>query len=140
MNAVSTDERPAGHGRTLVLDWDGTIYSYASGWKGVSVMDDPPVPGALDFIREAMQHFSVCIYSARSSSPEGRLAMHDYLVENWAKHFGMTEEEAMEELVPIRWPLHKPYAFVSIDDRAIQFCGVWPSMETLKTFKPWNRQ
>ena len=38
----------------------------------------------------------------------------------------------------IQFPLHKPSAKVTIDDRAITFTGVWPSMQTLKEFKPWN--
>jgi len=138
--AQQTDDRPENHRRTLVLDFDGTISSYSSGWKGVAVCPDPPVAGAMEFIREAMQHFDVHIYSARSSSMEGRLAMYDWLLRHYREHFGLEENDAMWELTAIRWPLHKPYAFVSIDDRAIQFCGVWPSMETLKTFKPWNRQ
>lgn len=40
----------------------------------------------------------------------------------------------------IKWPLVKPTAFVTIDDRALTFDGTWPSFEFLDTFKPWNRQ
>jgi hypothetical protein len=46
-------------------------------------------------------------------------------------------EEWIED---VEWPSHKPSALVTIDDRAIRFTGVWPEMETLINFKPWNRK
>ena len=36
--------------KTVVFDFDGVIHSYTSGWKGESVITDPPVPR----IKEAM--------------------------------------------------------------------------------------
>lgn len=49
----------------LCLDFDGVIHSYASGWKGANVIHDPPVPGAIAFLREAVQSFRVAIFSGR---------------------------------------------------------------------------
>lgn len=40
----------------------------------------------------------------------------------------------------IRWPTEKPAAMISIDDRALTFDGTWPALDTLKTFKPWNKR
>lgn len=40
----------------------------------------------------------------------------------------------------LQWPTEKPSAFVTIDDRAITFCGIWPSMEELRDFQPWNKR
>ena len=37
--------------KTILLDFDGVIHSYTSGWKGAGVIPDPPVPGAIDFLR-----------------------------------------------------------------------------------------
>ena len=63
----------------LCLDFDGVIHSYKSGWKGETIIYDPPVDGALDFIQAALEHFRVMIYSSRSSSPGGIMAMKTWL-------------------------------------------------------------
>jgi hypothetical protein len=118
----------------LCLDFDGVIHSYTSGWKGADVIPDPPVPGAMAFIREAIVHFRVAIFSSRSNQPGGLQAMKDYIVYNSEIGFRDPIAEAIE------WPLEKPAAFVTIDDRAITFTGVWPDMATLKNFKPWNKK
>lgn len=63
----------------LCLDFDGVIHSYNSGWKGAAVIPDPPVPGALQFIAEALETFEVHIFSSRSHQWGGRRAMKRWL-------------------------------------------------------------
>lgn len=116
----------------LCLDFDGVIHSYTSGWKAADVIPDPPVPGAMDFLREAVKHFRVAIFSSRSNQPGGLDAMKDYVALNSQSGF----HDPIED---IEWPLEKPPAFVTIDDRAITFTGEWPSMDSLLAFKPWNK-
>ena len=72
-----TDRKPI-----LSLDWDGVIHSYSSGWQGATVIPDPPNPGAMRFIWDASEHYTIAISSSRSSSWMGRRAMKAYL----AKH------------------------------------------------------
>jgi hypothetical protein len=121
----------------LCLDFDGVIHSYTSGWKGADVIPDPPVYGAGDFIRRALRDFRVAIFSSRSNQTGGVQAMQEWCRFNFAgvgdtaKHPTFVDE--------IEWPTEKPAAFVTIDDRAITFTGVWPSIDSLKSFKPWNK-
>src|SRR6516162_4169866 len=63
----------------LCLDFDGVIHSYTSGWKGADVIPDPPVPGALLFMYEAQEHFTVAVFSSRSNQPHGVYAMKKYI-------------------------------------------------------------
>ena len=116
----------------LCLDFDGTINSYSSGWKGADIIPDDPVSGAFDFIRNAMACFDVQVYSARSGLPGGIEAMQDWFIRHgW-------EKGADGLPVGISFPTSKPPAQVSIDDRALTFSGAWPEIETLKQFRPWN--
>ncbi len=120
----------------LCLDWDGVIHSYTSGWKGADVIPDPLVAGAMQFIKEAVEHFRVAVFSSRSNQPGGLSAMSKRL-----------DHEAMELwghipvwMACIEWPLEKPAAMVTIDDRALTFDGTWPKIEDLKSFQPWNKR
>ena len=116
----------------LCLDFDGVIHSYSSGWKGADVIPDAPVPGAIDFIRSALDHFDVQIYSSRSSQLGGINAMQDYILAHTDTDCRLVEA--------IGWPDAKPAAFITIDDRALTFDGTWPAIDYLKNFKPWNKK
>lgn len=120
----------------LCLDFDGVIHSYTSGWKGVDQIPDPPVEGALEFIQQALKHFRVCIYSARSKEAWGRVAMREWLEKEYKKQ-GISVADLTYLMDRIEWPTAKPPALVTIDDRALCFTGVFPSIETLQNFKPW---
>jgi len=63
----------------LCLDFDGVINSYVSGWQGPRTLPDPPVPGALEFISQALDEFAVAVYSSRSYQWGGRRAMRTWL-------------------------------------------------------------
>jgi hypothetical protein len=122
----------------LCLDFDGVLHSYSSGWQGADVIPDPPVSGAIAFLREAVQHFTVAIYSSRSHQPGGQAAMRAWL----AKWAGAHSEPGADVsfLDRIKWPLEKPGAFVTLDDRALTFTGEWPRMDTLLAFRPWHKR
>jgi len=121
----------------LCLDFDGVVHSYTSKWQGPDIVIDPPVPGALEFIREAREHFIVAIFSTRSHQVGGIRAMSEWLHLHMLHVFG--PDEAIHIMADIEWPTTKPPAFVSIDDRALTFTGSWPAIETLKAFRPWNK-
>lgn len=111
----------------LVIDFDGVLHSYASGWQGADVISDPPVPGAQDFCAAALQQFDVYIVSSRCSQARGMLTIDLWLEKN--------------NFPPgIKVVRDKPAAQVTIDDRALTFNGEWPSVDSLLQFKPWYKR
>jgi len=116
----------------LCLDFDGTIHSYESGWQGADEIPDQPVPGAFEFIDDALGQFDVHVFSARSGLPGGIEAMKAWFIRHgW-------EEASPGQPAGITFPTSKPPAHVSIDDRAMTFTGTWPSVQSLADFRPWN--
>lgn len=133
----------------LCLDFDGVLHSYTSGWVTAAFIPDPPVPGALDFLHDAIDHFRVVIFSSRSHQEGGRKAMWTWLG-YWAKKEWEQLPRGAERANKIinyfandaTWPTEKPAAFLTIDDRAICFDGDWSkvSPEGLLNFRPWNKR
>lgn len=149
----------------LCLDFDGVLHSYSSGWKGAAVIPDLPVTGALEFVVGALDEFRVNILSSRSHQWGGRRAMKRWLYKHlvaaagvdfsdtpkwWADQIAKTafadpwEEEvkwaATCVVKEVRWPFFKPPALVTIDDRAVEFTGMWPAFSDLSSFQPWNKR
>ena len=125
----------------LCLDFDGVIHSYTSGWQGAASIPDPPVPGAIAFLWEAIEHFDVQIFSSRSHQQGGIDAMQEWLAkwdeEYWA---GKPARPRTCLVLCIKFPTEKPPALVTLDDRAIMFTGTFPSIDVIKSFKPWNKK
>lgn len=117
-----------GYKPTVVFDLDGVIHSYASGWQGVDVIPDPPVPliqEEIERIRKA--GYKVVVVSTRCSNPAGMDAVKNYLDAN-----GIVVDEVLAEKSP---------ALVYIDDRAIRFDGDPRGLlEQIQRFKPWHQQ
>lgn len=115
-----------GYKPTIVFDFDGVIHSYVSGWKGINVIPDPPVP----LIQEEIERiraagYKVVVVSTRCSDPAGMDAVKNYLDAN-----GIVVDEVLAE---------KPPALVYIDDRAIRFDGDPRGLlERIQQFRPWQ--
>ena len=133
-------ERLAARGRRpiLCLDFDGVVHSYSSGWQGANFIPDPPVEGAIGFMLNALNHFDVVIFSSRSNQRGGLKAMQAWL----RKHADAAwwESPAGPGLEDVRFVTEKPSAMVTLDDRALTFDGTWPTIESLKEFRPWNKR
>lgn len=130
----------------LCVDFDGVIHSYISGWRGAAFIPDAPVPGAMQFLIDAIKVFEVHIYSSRSKSEDGRMAMKSWMDYWLDKEFGWDKGlEAVSAANSVRSNIvfanEKPAAFLTIDDRAICFDGDWSELnpEELLKFKPWYR-
>lgn len=131
----------------LCVDFDGVVHSYSSGWKGASIIPDPPVPGALAWLWKATEFWDVQIYSSRSKDLGGRIAMARWLQAWSEKAFGTDHPMSKMPVVlgddyPIKFVFEKPAAFLTIDDRAIQFDGDWSKLNPglMRRFKPWNKR
>lgn len=156
----------------LVYDFDGVIHGYTSGWKGATVIPDPPVPGALEHLVGSLSRFQPAVHSSRSHQWGGIRAMKRYIYTNlyylggcdpmnihdpnwrtpewWADYIAANSSmepwphevhRAAKKVVrEIMWPIFKPPAVYSIDDRGHQFDGTWPSFDDIAGFKPWNKR
>jgi hypothetical protein len=124
----------------LCLDFDGVIHSYTSGWQGADVVSDVPVDGAMLFIWNISDHFQINIFSSRSNQSGGIHAMKSWLTRHFRDFWSADRTHCDDILAEIKWPKEKPAAFITIDDRALTFDGVWPSIDSLKAFKPWNKK
>jgi hypothetical protein len=121
----------------LVLDFDGVLHSYSSGWQGMTGPFDAPVPGAMQFLAEAVEAFEVNVISSRSRDQAGREAMRQAISMWLGYELGGASHAVLEK---IQFPEHKPPAFVTIDDRAITFTGTFPSIGELFAFVPWTKR
>jgi hypothetical protein len=120
----------------LCLDFDGVLHAYSKGWHDGTIYDGP-VPGAMDFLANAVDHFQVVVYSSRSKDPKGLDAMRAEL--SWWLIDGLYPN-GLDVFDKITFAHEKPAAFLTIDDRALCFDGTFPSVEHLLAFKPWNRK
>ena len=114
----------------LAVDFDGVIHSYNSPWKNYWDIPDPPVEGSFDWLREMVQHFEIYIFSLRCLHEDAIFAM-----KNWFTRWNG------EDIIPhLIFTGIKPWAGLYIDDRGYQFTGKnFPTVEEIKSFKPWNK-
>lgn len=134
------------HQKIICCDFDGVLHSYVSGWKGARIVADAPVPGAIEWLTHFLEYycdvpdsiaamtppgeFKFCIYSSRSKQWGGQKAMKKWLV-----LWGLDRRY----LKVISFPITKPSAWITIDDRAICFTGTFPTVDELRNFTPWNK-
>jgi len=101
--------------QTIALDFDGVIHSYKSGWIAPDILEEP-LEGSLEFFNKLLEKYKIVIFSARAKSPNGLLA-----IQNWLKKYNFPEVQ----VTPI-----KPNASLYIDDRGFRFNGCFK--ETLQ--------
>lgn len=112
---------------TVVLDLDGVIHSYTSGWRGTTVIPDPPVPGIREAIKDLRTTHEVVVVSTRCQTPEGTKAIEEWLLKHDIKVDAVTA--------------HKPPAVAYVDDRAITFDGDALRLpEKVRQFRTWQQE
>ena len=114
--------------QTIVVDFDGVVNSYKSGYNGIDTILDPPTKGikkAIDDMRE--KGYNVVIQSSRCRWKIGREAIKEWLDKNDIKVDDITDS--------------KPAAIAVVDDRAIVFNGHSATLlDRIKRFKPWYKK
>ncbi len=123
----------------LCIDFDGVIHSYDKGWQN-GVIYGTVTPGFFEWAEEAAKLFKLVIYSSRSKTADGITAVQLWLYAQrvaWRKSGG---KDTTGEPLTFEFASEKPAAFLTIDDRAVQFTGSWSAMDpvALRAFKPWN--
>ncbi len=129
----------------ICVDFDGVIHSYKSGWQGVGNIPDQPVDGAIEWLMAhlpvpdeicamAPEHEGpiVQIYSSRSKYWRGRRAMKKWLIKHGLPSAYLRGEKYL------KFPVKKPAAFLTIDDRCICFNGKFPTTEKMMSFVTWH--
>lgn len=112
---------------TVILDFDGVIHSYASGWQGADVIPDSPVEGIGKAIANMRKHYRVVVVSSRCYQPGGIEA-----IRRWLDKHGIAVDDVTDE---------KPPAKVIVDDRAITFDGdAGALLARIDAFQPWTRR
>lgn len=126
----------------LCIDFDGVIHEYTSPWIAAHVISDNVVPGFFEWADEAAQHFTLVIYSARSSDPVARRAIAEWLAVQRNKWESSGGRSPTGIPATFQFADKKPKAFLYIDDRALRFDGDWSKLpvDSLRRFKPWNRK
>lgn len=123
--------------KRLCLDFDGVLHSYVSKWTSATEIPDPPVRGALDFLKEAVDRFSVSVYSARTQQQGGIHVMKAWLQSQLMKKFGSGEADRI--MARVTFPEERPTYDLFIDDHGFQFTGTFPSMDEIEDFVPWTK-
>lgn len=109
---------------TICIDFDGTIYSYESGWLGPDVLPDAPLKGAKEAIDELKKKYNIAIFSVRANDEKGMQGIKDWM----SKH-----NIYFDTVIG-----NKPNGFVFIDDRSIEFNNNWNEMvDKVHNFKTW---
>jgi hypothetical protein len=116
----------------ISLDFDGVIHSYTSPWTCCEEINDPPVEGALDFIRNAIQSgFHVNIHTARANDPVAEPSIIAWLLKHGLEHW-FIDQMSISAI--------KRSALVYIDDRGLRFEGKFPSFDEIRALKQWNKK
>lgn len=114
--------------QTVILDFDGVIHSYSSGWQGAAVIPDPPTSGSREAIAILRERYTVVVVSSRCHQPGGIEAIRNWLSKHSIEVDAVTND--------------KPPHIVVVDDRAIRFTGCWQSVidGIPSAAIPWNKK
>lgn len=118
------------HKKTIAVDFDGVIHAHVSPWTDSHEINDGPIPGALDFLRSALDAgFGVIIHTARANTASTVPHVHA-----WLRKHGLEERYAWQ----IGVTALKPAAVLYLDDHGMRFEGRFPTVEELRALRRWR--
>ena len=116
--------------QTIIVDFDGTISTYSSGWQGADVILDKPVEGVREAIIKLREVYKVVVYSTRCHYPGGAEA-----IQKWLDQWKIPVDQVVSEKVP---------SVLQVDDRAFRFEGDWDAVlefaSNKKSLAPWYKK
>lgn len=117
----------------ISVDFDGVLHDYKAKWQAADVIQDGPVPGAIEWLIGIVEHHFVVIHTVRANIEGADLAILAWLSKNGVP------DAALERIAV---SAEKPNAIVFLDDRAWRFegPGTFPSAEQIEDFRPWNKK
>lgn len=105
--------------KRVLIDFDGVIYKYSSGWSEGLIYDEP-IKGAREAIRRLRKDgYKVFIFTSRLSKiAQGKqgIKIQKQMIEKWLNENDIEVDGITGDKIP---------AEVYIDDRAIRFEGIW---------------
>jgi hypothetical protein len=138
--------------KVVAVDFDGVIHRHIAKWTKPHEINDGPVEGAFEFLKDVLREFDIAVFSARAAEPEAREAICRWFVEHWGpvatqKWGKYVEPDSITLASLMRRGDHtrvvgkvtitarKPHAFLYIDDRGWRFDGTTvPTMGELRAF------
>jgi hypothetical protein len=145
----------------IVLDFDGVIHSYSSGWTSAANIPDPPVDGAIEWMADAQSRGHKLMIQSMRTADENYLveigvtgdgqpkytlnrkrglaidAIKQWLI-RWSGELGVTLD-----VEKITFPFGKAFFDIYIDDRGYRAEGPCslPDLKTLKNYsQPWFKK
>lgn len=117
---------------TVAIDFDGVIHKYSRGWQGGKIYD-PPMPGAIEAVKEIMEVESVVVFTARTDLEAVCAWLTSYGVEcvsyddwQWSLPSERRGSVFWDDKSRVLVTNRKPAARVYLDDRAVKFgAGGW---------------
>jgi len=132
--------------KTVCLDFDGVINPYSKGWQQGVLYEKNVVPGFFEWADKMMtsDDIHLVIYSSRSKDSVMVMQMREWLQECFNQWRWQTTKTPNWTINDIEFAHEKPPAWLTIDDRAVQFQGTWDdpalSLESIANFKSWNQR
>lgn len=116
---------------SILVDFDGVINSYKSGWDKHSpgIIKDPPTDGVKDALEHLRKSYILIVFSTRAETEEGKAAIDKYLKEHGLRDYFLCITHRK-----------LPSKFI-IDDRAISFKGDWQEViQNIENYQHWHNK